>query len=764
MNIFGGRPGFAAGITAIVAILAVIFLPPAVAVALLVIAVLSLPLLITLCTGGYITPYRLFATVILLLVFIAALLRGMAVFGGSSGELLKFAGEERTIQGVVTERRTSSERYTVYKIELKSIDGEKCDASAILNCENASQLQAGHEFIIRNAEIYYVPDLPEKEAASLISENIFLSADNAEIEDCIIISEHDPVDLDLFRSLNSYLSAKLRLRIGGDEGRLAAAMLLGDRSSLTAEMSRDFNRAGLSHYLAVSGLHVSIITGIVGFILMQLRIRKAYRNLLLALFALFYLLLLGFPVSATRSVVMLLIVFLSYSMGDDSDPANSLGIAAAIIILISPASVFDASFILSFTATLGIVCFMPVFNSVLEKLFDKKDGKRSKTATVLKKLLGMVFGVLVTTASALSLTLLPVTFLFGEISVLGFRSNLAAAIAGAPLLGSSLFYLLLGDIPYLGEGLAFVIRACARYFLELSASLSDTPGALISLISVFSGAIVVCFSILIYFFLVVKVKYKKPLLLLPALYPVILAVLVLFADLALPAKPKITFLGTGRDETAFFACGEGAVLIDISDGSYSRLRTLSDEAHSAGYTEFDTLILTHYHRRHLSSVSRFTADQKVRRVLLPYPENEDDAWIMLQLSEMLAWRGIPCDLIKADKPLSIGGGVFLEMTEISRLKRSNHPMIAFSVSSDERKITYIGESAWEAEYIRNFVKGANTLVLGSHGPIAKSDFPPELRGDIEYVFFNGSPIEFFRGLRAEKIRVNVGKTEYTLEE
>lgn len=762
MNIFGGRPGFAAGITAIIAILAVAFFAPSVSVTLLIVCVLGAAVLAVLCACRYITPYRLFSCLFITAVFAVALIRGTATFNITASELSAYSGEERYIHATVCERRGYSDYYSAYTVKLKSIDGNACDALALLSCEYGSDLQVGYEFVLRHASVEYAPSLSPTEAIQLVSDNIFLSVDSVSPDDCVILSEDNYTAADRLRSLNSFLSAKLRNEIGAEEGRLAAAMLLGDRAALSAQTRRDFTRSGISHYLAVSGMHVSIITGVVAFLLMRLHIKKIFRNLLLSAFALVYLLLLGFPVSAVRAVVMLVIVFMAYSMGDNSDPVNSLGIAAAFIVIVSPTSVFDVGFILSFAATAGIVCFVPTLSLTLGTLFRKPYmQKHPRLKAVLKAMLGAGLGAIYSTAAALSLTLLPSSLIFGEISVMSFFSNFAAALAGLPLIGSTIFYLLFADIPYVGEGLAFVVRASARYLIDLAAHLSEAKGVLISLTSKQAMVIVLAFSLIIYLLLSVKLKNKKPLLALPLAYPLVLVALVICANSALASKPEITFLATGKDEGVLVAYENSTALIDISDGSLSRLRMIGNEAKACGYTEFDTLILTHYHARHISSVSRFVAEEMVRGVVLAYPENEDDMWIVRQISDMLASRGIPCEIALRGASVTLPGELSLKLSDIARLERSVHPMISFCISSKAMTVSYLGESSWESDAACAMLGVSDVVVFGSHGPNAKTECPLLTSSAQEYVFLSGAPLDFFTGLRADTVTVNVGRRKIT---
>lgn len=769
MNIFGGRPGIAAGVPAVIAILAAAFFTFSLNIAILAIALIFVIVCIVLCACKRIKPYRLFANTVIALVFCAALLRGVGAFYVDAPEAEALCGENKYVHATVTERRSSADYYTVYTVMIHSIDGVEYDGKAVLNCEYNSELQEGYEFVLRNATVNYVFALDRNHAVTFAADRIFLSIDTENHEDYAILSEDNYTFFDRFRRLNSFFCAKLRNGIKGEEGRLAAAMLLGDKPALTDLMYRDFSRAGLSHYLAVSGLHVSIITGVVSFILLQLRMKRWIRNLLISLFTVGYLFLLGFPVSAVRSVVMLLTVFFAYSMGDSSDSLNALGIAAVLIILIEPLSILDTSFILSFCATLGIVCFMPLFNGLVNDIFKPKNKSNTKEKKILrfvlmllKKLAVFVFGTLMSVSAALSLTLLPVMYLFGETSVLGYQSNLYVALPATPLLAASMFYLFFGGIPYIGDALEIVIRKSARFMIDTAAELSEKKGALVSLVSEEVEVIVLAFSLLIFILLLIKVKHKRPLLLAPSAYPLVILAIILTASAALPENAELTFVSTGKDELILAVCEDESAIIDISDGSLNRLSLVSSEARASGVTEFDTLILTHYHSRYLSSVSRFISSEMVRKVILPYPETEADAWVMAQLVDTVQSAGCECVIVDPFAEVSLPGGVTMTMSDISRLERSNHPMVYLSFSDGDERITYVGESSWEHEGARlgELIEESDVLFFGGHGPIAKVPF--DISAEDKYSVVTDE--ELLRFLKPTEGVVDVEKWKYVFSE
>lgn len=725
MNIFGGRPGIAAGILAVIAILVAFYWTLPVNILIIAVLLLLVALCIVLLAFGIVKPYRAFSIIVVFAVFMTAWIQGVKVFYRTAPEAEALCAEDAYVHATVAERYGSGDYYTVYIVRIISVNGISYDGKAILNCEYNSDLQVGYEFVLRSANVEYTLRLTENEAASFMADEIFLYITSYSEVDCHILSEDNYTLSDRLDKVNSYLCAKLKNTVRSDEGRLSAAMLLGDRDSLTSEMYRDFSRAGISHYLAVSGLHVSIITGLVSLLLINLRIKRGLRNALLILFSLGYLLILGFPVSAVRSVTMLTVVFLAYSMGDNSDTLNSLGIAAAMIVLISPTTVFDKSFILSFCATLGIAAFLPTF-TLLPQKFRKEDEKEEKNKKS-GKLLWSLPAVIMTTLCAVSATLLPSVYMFEETARYALISNLILAPIGAPMLASSLLCLIFGKVPYIGEGLVYAVRVCSRIILEVAERFSDISGASVSLTSRGARLAAIIFTVILAAALIIKIKRKELLLVIPAFYPIVLIVITLIATAALPQNAQLTCISTGNDENIFVQLREENVLIDVSDGSYTRLRTIADRAQKNGVTEFDTVILTHYHNRHVSAISRFTAEEKVGLVLFPYPTTEDEAWIMVQIADILQKSGVAVRVIPPEGEIEIADGIMLTYPNITRIERSTHPVTYLSFSDGKKRLTYLSASSWDnglyfEKQLDELVAESNAVIIGAHGPVNKELF------------------------------------------
>lgn len=146
------------------------------------------------------------------------------------------------------------------------------------------------------------------------------------------------------------------------------ALIVGDRSHISADMRQAFNRSGVGHVLAISGLHIGIVAGFGFAIFVKLLswipallwrgwVRRAAAILSLVPI-LGYGLLSGWSPSTQRAVIMVSVVLLSCWIGRRHDWLNALAVAALIILVLYPPALLSISFQLSFAAVLAILLGM----------------------------------------------------------------------------------------------------------------------------------------------------------------------------------------------------------------------------------------------------------------------------------------------------------------------------------------------------------------------------------------------------------------------
>ncbi len=203
------------------------------------------------------------------------------------------------------------------------------------------------------------------------------------------------------RVLNSNLSPESQS--------LIIAMLLGNDDFIEPSVRDSFSQAGIAHVLALSGLHVVVISLIIWFLLFPFDyIRGKKVRLVITIFALIgYDILTGLSPSVIRSTVMIAFVFLSQIFYRKSSPLNSILVAALAILLFSPNSLYSVGFQLSFITVVALIIFYQAFEL---KFPDNK-------------FLNYLYTTLLTSAVAMVSTLVLTAYYFNTISLVTVFSN-----------------------------------------------------------------------------------------------------------------------------------------------------------------------------------------------------------------------------------------------------------------------------------------------------------------------------------------------------
>jgi competence protein ComEC len=141
----------------------------------------------------------------------------------------------------------------------------------------------------------------------------------------------------------------------GRYGAVLKAVLWGDRSSLDSDTINDFRKTGLYHLLVIAGLHVGLLTLLLGFLLRPFSWNPAAKALLVLLFLLGYSVLVEQRASTLRATLMIGLYLVARVIDRDHSPLNAIGGVALILLYARPPWLFDSGFQLSFAAALLIV-------------------------------------------------------------------------------------------------------------------------------------------------------------------------------------------------------------------------------------------------------------------------------------------------------------------------------------------------------------------------------------------------------------------------
>lgn len=163
-------------------------------------------------------------------------------------------------------------------------------------------------------------------------------------------------------SFRHRLGEALAASLSEPQGALARGMLLGLRYDIPQELYEDFRDSGTAHLLAISGLHMSIVAGIVLSFAVWLFGRRRPTYFYTTLFILWgYALLAGMSPSVTRAAIMVSLFLLGSYVGRQRSALTAIAFAAAVMVAINPHILWSVSFQLSFAAVLGLLFLTPTF-------------------------------------------------------------------------------------------------------------------------------------------------------------------------------------------------------------------------------------------------------------------------------------------------------------------------------------------------------------------------------------------------------------------
>ncbi|CAN5639905.1 ComEC/Rec2 family competence protein [soil metagenome] len=250
---------------------------------------------------------------------------------------------------------------------------------------------------------------------------------------------------------DSPLAALEQLRRAGGEalaralpepqGGLAAAILIGLRDLVSRDVAESFRISGLSHVVAISGWHISLLGGVVSGALRGLSRRP--RSLLVLAAITSYAVLAGASPSVIRAALMASVVLLARESGRKGQASAALGLAALGMLLVDPATVEDIGFQLSLTATAGLLCWAgPIGDRLRPRLPQRTPGWMLEALAVS----------LAAQAATLPLVLLH----FGRLSLVAPLANLLVAPIVAPVMLAATLALAAGALVTFGVPSLFV--------------------------------------------------------------------------------------------------------------------------------------------------------------------------------------------------------------------------------------------------------------------------------------------------------------------
>ncbi len=275
------------------------------------------------------------------------------------------------------------------------------------------------------------------------------------------------------------LSAHIQARLAGGEGAIAAALATGDQGAIPEEDAEAMRRAGLSHLLSISGLHVTALVGATMLLLLRLLALSPWLALRLPLMliaagggavaAVGYTLLTGAEVPTIRSCVAAILVLIGIAIGRDAITLRLVAAGATFVLLLWPESLVGPSFQLSFAAVTAIMALVE-HRRIKALLARREEGWMMGTGRILLGLL--LTGLLVEIALA------PIAIHhFHKAGLYGALANIVAIPLTTFIVMPVEAAALLLDLVGLGAPLWWVAGQALSLLLWIAHSVAAMPGA-----------------------------------------------------------------------------------------------------------------------------------------------------------------------------------------------------------------------------------------------------------------------------------------------
>lgn len=483
----------------------------------------------------------------------------------------------------------------------------------------------------------------------------------------------------------------------------AKALLLGDTSELSYEVDTDLKISGIRHVVAVSGLHISILFGL----LSTMTFRKRFLTALVGYPVLFFFAALtGFTPSVVRSCLMWGLVLLAKLAEQEYDGPTSLSFAVLVMLVLNPMVITAVGFQLSVASVAGIYLFSPGIVVWLRSFTRETKGK-----SIHAWLIRWGTTSVSITMGALILTTPLCAYYFGTVSLVGVLTNLLTLwVITILFYGIMAVCLLYWTIPGAAAVVAGIISWSVRYVLWVAEIVADFPLAAVYTSSPYITAWLVFMYVMLMFFLISK--NRKPRIL--GCCAMIGLCLALMADWteSLGYEVRMTVLDVGQGQCILLQSDGRSFVVDCG-GDFAD--EASDQAAEAllrqGIHKLDGLVLTHLDEDHAGGAAGLLSRLETKLLILPEAYSELPFFTDAQVICVTQ----PVEIAIENTVLSIIPATFPGNSNEKSL------CVLFDTEKCDILITSDRDAYGERSLLRNHsIPDVDVLVAGHHGSASSS--------------------------------------------
>ncbi|MBQ9131012.1 MAG: ComEC/Rec2 family competence protein, partial [Clostridia bacterium] len=570
----------------------------------------------------------------------------------------------------------------------------------------ASALQVGDRFTVTATPREFKKEASFDEELYRLSDGMMTVLVCSSPDDCRIIPDTPKGLSGWVYRWNALLSEELYQVIGRDNGGLPVAVLLGNRSYLSVQDQMHFRRAGVSHLLALSGLHVSILIGALELFLRFLRIPKLLRGVLMPVIAVGYLALTGFSASTMRAVLMLCVLYLGTLLFASYDSFTSLTTVLYLILAVTPYAVLDVGMWMSFLAAASIIIFSPLISAWVQKPTEEV-GLKVLLRRRLRKLWGAVLVALVANGGILLL----ISLVYGEVSL---GSVPATLLLSLPLTGVLILSALVLLFPSLGV-LSWICSLLSGGMLGVAEAFSNVKNILLPVEDPITRGCILGLTVVLVLFAILRIKNSRWWMI-PGAMAILSVVTSWFVSYAMYPGMQMTYVHQTDGCVCLFSERTVGVAVDLSSGEASDADALYRAAKQARCTELEDLVLTRYNASRTYFIAQVAERMRVVNLHMPTPQTREERDIALRIEQEAILHGIR---------VFYGFDQVNERVEIQQyLTDGQSNGMVLSVRAGEQTVTYANMSALDGRLrpqAEDLLKNSHVAVVLRRGMKQKGE-------------------------------------------
>ena len=500
-----------------------------------------------------------------------------------------------------------------------------------------------------------------------------------------------------------------------DVSGLVQALVTGNRDNLSDPFTTSLQRAGLSHTVAVSGMHLAFLAGLLSMLFGGWR-RLA--SLVTIPVTILFTLTAGCTPSVVRAAVMILLLHIGPLFYRERDEFTSLGGALLLLLLYNPFSAAHIGLQLSFAAVAGIfLCAQPLQTALMARI-PFRPAKRWTFWWAIQLVPKFIVSTFCATLGASVFTVPLSAIYFQSVSLIAPLSNLLTLWAVGVLFGAGVLIGTLGVfVPELAALVALPIAPLGRYLNAVIDGLSSLTFSAVTTQSVYYRAwLVLVYLILI---LIPILPGKKRWII-----PTCCGVTTLCLAMLLNAwsfwwgSGAVTVLDVGQGQSVLVRSGQFLCLVDCGGDSYDSAGDIAaDFLGDYGVGRLELLVLTHFHADHANGVAQLLKRVQVDTLAIPPATGEEEP-LREEILSAAQEQGVEVLEVGEDTLLTLGQDRTIQLYAPLGAGETNEAGLTCLVSNGDFDTLITGDMGSDVEQqllAHAALPDLEVLVAGHHG-------------------------------------------------